>query len=127
MKNNLDKVYSLANEKMQGRLDLSKEKALVYSLAEIIRNHILSPEYLGDMYLDFLNYKKELEHGKIDKFMEFFKSIETKLGHEEIIDTTKKGLNSSKREKNISILISHRLVKEYNLIENFDRYIISKR
>ena len=123
MEDLLELVYRLAIKKMYERLKISKEKALTYSLAWIIRENKASPESLGDIYLDFLIYQRDIKNGEFDKFLGFFEIIEKRMNYNEKINLIKDSLKSSAKEKNISILASSKLVGDYDLVKKFEAYL----
>ena len=116
---NSELIYKNALQLMYENKDISPPKALTVTVAAIL---VLpnAERILGDAYLDYINYKKELENGEFENFYDFFR-----LSEHYNENTSKKVLEKIvkfKREESLKCIIAYRLVKEHFSVENFEKY-----
>jgi len=127
MKENNEIIYKITNDNMERGFIVSKNVSLTCTLSYLLANSDKFYEILEDMYLDYINYKKEIENNNLKNFIEPFKYQIKEINGEFNLNNIEKRLKSPYRENLIRILCSCRLVKEYNLIEGFEKYLKLKK
>jgi len=97
--------------------------SLVGSLATKIIDSKNLPALLGDAYLDYLNYEKEIEKGNLELFLDFFEISVKPISKEEGLTALRRALESPQKDKVKTSMITYKLVKENNLIKEYENYI----
>jgi len=122
MENNIEIVYDLTLYEIQNNRNTPKIKALTSAISSILIYSDKPEEILGDIYLDFIIYKKEIEHKNLDKFLNFFE-MDNGKDIESNRNVLEEGLNSPVKDKLIGIIASYKLIEDHNLLEGFERYL----
>jgi hypothetical protein len=122
MENNMNLLYDLTSYEIQNNKGTSSIKAMTSALSSILIYHRKPEEILGDIYLDFIIYKKEIENKNLDKFLNFFE-MDNGNNTEYNRKVLTEGLNSPIKDKLIGIITSYKLIQDYNLLEGFKRYL----
>ncbi len=120
-------VYEIALKTWQKNIQMTPEKVLIYSIVNILKQKENSIKILGDAYLDYLNYKKEIEKGNLEKFVDFFEELYGSNNKEKNKNRIYELMKSPKKQEISDMLIAYKLMKQYFTKENFNEYVKLKK
>lgn len=128
---NLKKIYEKAYLQWSKYPNFSRERLIMGSMNKLIATSNPEEIYsvLGNLYIDYALYSKKLNSGATKEFADYILTEENpaknfSLGWAE--ENLKKRLQTPERNLLIKKCVAYKIVKENNLIEEFQEYVENK-